>query len=290
MLVASVPAHPAQEDWTAVVEAERERLAGLLEDGVIPPLNLLLAQTNVYGQTLGAEPSGRLAMSVLSSLVGRALQQVRDLQANLHPTVLQTLGLEPALEALAGQIMRAHGMQVTLFLERLCKRLPPEIELALYRVAQDALDRALRWAHASQIIIRLELQDGRLLFSLSDNGTATPEGTQLGSNALDAARRRIEHLGGTIEARTCPGSGLEIRVSLILGASGELTPREIEIVHLLVEGLRNKEIACRLSITPRTVSFHLNSIYSKLGVSSRTEAAIHALRQGWIPRPDQMDR
>jgi signal transduction histidine kinase/DNA-binding CsgD family transcriptional regulator len=290
MPAARAPAYPAQEDWVGAVEAERERLAGLLEDCVIPPLNLLLSQTNVYEQTLGTEPSARLAMSVLLSLVGRTLQQVRDLQANLHPTVLQTLGLEPALEALAGQIMRAHGLQVTLFLERLCERLPPQIELALYRVAQDALDRALRWAHASQIIIRLELQDGRALFSLSDNGTATPEGAQLGSNALDAARRRIEHLGGTVEARTCPGSGLEIRVNLILGACGELTPREIEIVHLLVEGLRNKEIACRLSITPRTVNFHLNNIYSKLGVNSRTEAAVYGLHRGWIHRPGQMDR
>jgi len=229
-------------------------------------------------------------MSVLSSLAGRTLQQVRDLQANLHPTVLQTLGLEPALEALAGQVMRAHGMQVTLFLERLRERLSPQIELALYRVAQDALDRAMRWAHASQIIIRMELQDGRLLFSLSDNGTATPEGAQVCSNALDAARQRIEHLGGTVEARTCPGGGLELRVSLVLGASGELTPREIEIVHLLVEGLRNKEIARRLSITPRTVSFHLNGVYSKLGVSSRTEAVAYALRRGWARYPGQMDR
>jgi signal transduction histidine kinase len=289
-LVARAPAHPAQEDMTAAVEAERERLAELLEDYVIPPLNLLLSQTNVYEQTLGAQPSARLAISVLSSLVRQMLQQVRDLQANLHPAVLETLGLEPALEALAGQVMRAHGMQVTLYLERMRDRLAPQVELALYRVAQDVLDRAMRYAHASLVIIHLERQGGRLFFSLDDNGTTAPEAAQAGSDAPGAACQRIEQLGGTIETGPSRYGGLELRVNLALGAPGGLTPREVEIVHLLVEGLSNKGIARRLSISPRTVNFHLNGIYSKLGVNSRTEAAVCALRQGWIRRPGQMDR
>jgi NarL family two-component system response regulator LiaR len=58
----------------------------------------------------------------------------------------------------------------------------------------------------------------------------------------------------------------------------------MEVIQLLAEGLSNKEIARLLFISPRTVNFHLDNIYSKLGVNSRTEAAIYALRYGWVRR------
>ena len=64
----------------------------------------------------------------------------------------------------------------------------------------------------------------------------------------------------------------------------ELTPREMDVIQLLAEGLSNKEIAHLLFISPRTVNFPLDNIYSKLGVSSRTEAAVYALRHGWVRR------
>jgi hypothetical protein len=74
----------ALEDTSAAVEAERCRLAGLLQDSIVEPINLLLSQANAYEQTLGANPTARMAVSV------------RDLEDSLHPSVLETLGLEPA--------------------------------------------------------------------------------------------------------------------------------------------------------------------------------------------------
>jgi DNA-binding NarL/FixJ family response regulator len=64
-----------------------------------------------------------------------------------------------------------------------------------------------------------------------------------------------------------------------------LTPREQEVLQLLARGLSNKEIAQRLTISPRTVNFHLDNIYSKLHVNSRTAAVIAAMRQGLVRRP-----
>jgi serine/threonine protein kinase/DNA-binding NarL/FixJ family response regulator len=271
--------HAALED-TKAVEAERRRLAELLRRSLVEPLNLLLSQANVYEQTLGANPTARVAVSVLASLARQVLQQVRDLEANLHPSILETAGLEPALEGLASQTMRAHGLQIRLALKRMPERLPPEVELALFRAAQDALERAIRHAHASQVTMRLEYRDARLVLHLSDNGVGTA-----GGETLRAARQRIEQLGGTFDTSLGPHGGLELKVGLPIGAQVELTPREMEIIQLLAEGLSNKEIAGLLFISPRTVNFHLDNIYSKLGVSSRTEAAIHALRHGWVRRP-----
>jgi DNA-binding NarL/FixJ family response regulator len=74
----------------------------------------------------------------------------------------------------------------------------------------------------------------------------------------------------------------ELTARFDLAPPVELTAREMEVIQLLAEGLSNKEIAARLFVSPRTVNFHLDNIYSKLGVSSRTEAAIYALRTGWV--------
>lgn len=59
---------------------------------------------------------------------------------------------------------------------------------------------------------------------------------------------------------------------------GELTPRELELLSLIVAGLANKEIAYRLEISDRTVQFHIRSIFEKTGARSRTEAAVLALK------------
>lgn len=79
------------------------------------------------------------------------------------------------------------------------------------------------------------------------------------------------------------GRGFVIRFGLVTAV--DLTPREMEVVQLLAEGLSNKEIARALSVSPRTINFHLDNIYAKMGVRSRTETAVYALRQGWIRKP-----
>jgi DNA-binding NarL/FixJ family response regulator len=61
-----------------------------------------------------------------------------------------------------------------------------------------------------------------------------------------------------------------------------LTPREIEVLRMVAEGLGNKEVASRLGISDHTVKFHISSIFAKLGASSRTEAVTVGIRQGLI--------
>jgi signal transduction histidine kinase/DNA-binding CsgD family transcriptional regulator len=279
-LVQALAAYAAGEEAASAVEAERRRLAELLQRQVIEPLTLLLSQAGVYEQTLSANPDARMAVSVLTSLARQAVQQARDLEANLHPTVLEALGLEPALEALAGQTTRAHGLHVTLSLERLRERVPASIEQALFRVAQDALDRTARHARASQAVIRLERRETSLHFIFTDNGLSAT-----GGDILQAALQRVAQLGGVVETGFGPQGDFHLTIVFAFTAPPLLTAREIETLQLLAEGLSNKEIAQALSVSPRTVNFHLDNIYSKLGVGSRTEAAIYALRQGWVRRP-----
>jgi signal transduction histidine kinase len=264
------------EQLADAAEVERRRLAQLLQESIVEPLNLLLAQTNAYQQTLGAHPPTRLALSVLSSLAHQVLQRARDIEDALRPAVLDELGLEPALDSLASQFRRVYGLQISLAAERLRDRPPRAVELALFRAAQDALDRAARHARAQHASIRLERRGEQLILGLADDGDIAA-----GTATLRAASRRIAQLGGAIDTSTGPHGGLQIAIAIAVAPPPELTPRELEVLRLLAEGMSNKSIGGALGVSPRTINFHLDNIFSKLGVASRTEAVVYALRQGW---------
>ena len=70
------------------------------------------------------------------------------------------------------------------------------------------------------------------------------------------------------------------------GGLEELQPRELEVLRLAGKGMSNKEIAGELVLSERTVQTHLVNIFRKLGVGSRTEAVLHALREGWLTLDD----
>jgi DNA-binding NarL/FixJ family response regulator len=71
-------------------------------------------------------------------------------------------------------------------------------------------------------------------------------------------------------------------------ALDELTDREMDVLRLAAKGMSNREIAAELVISVRTVQTHLNNVFNKVGVGSRTEAVIHALRKGWITLEDTL--
>jgi DNA-binding NarL/FixJ family response regulator len=169
-----------------------------------------------------------------------------------------------------------HGIKIDLNLERVTERLPSQIALTLFRITQDTLYCAIHQAHASQVDICLERRNEYLLYNLTDDGILVT-----GDDLLPATRQRIKQLGGLIETHVGRQHGFELMIKFRLDQPVQLTPREMEVIQLVTEGLSTLEIARLLSLTARTVNFHLHNIYTKLGVSSRTEAAVYALRHGW---------
>ncbi len=268
--------NPALSASQRLLQAERRRLADLLSGRVIGPLNLLLAQADIYEQVM-ARPStdacSRTAIAVLTNLARQALEQARDMEAGLRLTILETAGLEAALENLTGQVMRTSGLRITLAVSRLDQRLPAAIELALFYAAQTWLDHAAGPAHASQADIQLERRPNRLTLRLADNGIHTQTAAR-----WQNVESQIEPLGGQIET-----DGHEVRIFFALRPPVELTPRETAVLRLAAQGLSDKEISQALAISTRTVNFHLNNLYTKLGVHSRTEAALYAWQHGHIP-------
>lgn len=270
----AMPDH--SEAISEALEAERRRIAARLRENLISPMSLIQAQVHAY--EVNASGHERMAFSVLESLVRQALQQAYDFEASLNPSALETLGLEAALESLASQERRSSGAMVSLSLPRLRERLPTQVELCLYRATQDAVEQAVQQRRASQLMIQMELRESLLLFSIADNGMM-PVG-----EVLQIARQSLESLGAKISLSQSRYGGLAFAIELLLFQSIDLTERELEVLALLAEGLTNKEIAHHLGIQPRTIKFHLDNIYSKLGVNTRTEAAIFALKHQLVKR------
>jgi DNA-binding CsgD family transcriptional regulator len=272
---------PAENDSrrATAVETDRRQLAAQVERQIIAPIKLLLAQAAAYERTFAAQPPARMAVSVLASLARQVLQQAYDLEASLHPVVLEILGLEPALEALAEQYERLHSLRLVLNLARLPQRPPADVELALFRLTQDVLD-ALSGQHVLLVEVALGVVDQALRLEFS-----YPEGALLSEPLHQALSRRIQPLGGTLFLGRLSDGQAHLAFQVPLRQKLSFTRRENQVLEGLVQGWSNKEIARQLSISPRTVNYHLDHIFAKLGVRTRTQAVVTALAQGWAAHP-----
>lgn len=270
-----------QEDALQAIEVERRRLAKILDDDIVTSLELLQAQASTYRDVLRSNQQAQMSLNVLHSLIQQVLQKVRYVQANLHPTVLETLGLEPALETLSADAKRVRGLTINLTIPRLRERLPQELELILFRVVQSLIDTASTLAHATHFDIQLAQSDNVVSLIYQDNGQ------------WQSAHRRLLHtlntplisINGKHQITLQDSGNLSVDVQVTIQNQQVLTPREIEILQSVAEGITNKQIASDLHISARTVNFHLDNIYSKLQVNTRTEAVMLALQHGWIQNP-----
>ena len=288
--------------FTGIREQERRRLARLLEKRLGQPLNLLLEQANAYHAALPpAAAQARPAVRTLAAMAGRALADLHDLEADLAPTDLYDLGLCPALETLALRIERRYGLFVTLDLDARAA-VPIPLALAAYRIAMEALHNAGQHAGAGRVGLSLRMERDNLRLTIADDGDGfqppEPPGALAAEEKWGLAEmvERATAEGGAIEISSVLGVGTQVRARLPLSPPERnqvppdaaeplieaLTPRERQVLAGAAAGLTNKQIAAQLGISDRTVQFHLGNVLGKLGVSSRTEAAVMALQRGLV--------
>lgn len=274
---------PLQLQLLTALEAERHLMANMLEESVISSLNLLLAQAVAYEQSL-TNQQAQMAVAVLSVLIRQTLQQTHDLESRLHPLLLYNVGLHAALEQLASQEQQVRGLHISLSLQKLKERIPNPIEIILFRTTQQAIDRAFHEGNASVILIELQYFENILTYHISDNGR------QANNPPLTAMTDMIENLGGMVTIMHSKYGGVAYHARFKLDTAIDLTARELELIPHLAAGLSNKQIAAELKVSPRTIKFHLDNIYSKIGVNTRTEVVVYGIRHGWISNPRLLDR
>jgi two-component system sensor histidine kinase UhpB len=188
-----------------VQEDERRRIAQELHDEAGQVLTAVKIELELDGRTEAG------------AMVGRALAQVRDLSNLLRPSVLDDLGLGPALRALADDFAARTRIAVTLDLDGAAGRLAPEIEVMIYRVVQEALTNVARHAGASRAHVAVRRTADAVTLAIDDDGQGAgdevrPHGGWLGM------RERAAALGGRLTFGRSPAGGVRVHADIPLGA------------------------------------------------------------------------
>ena len=183
--------------------------------------------------------------------------------------------------AFATDVERIQGWQIKLNFARLPQRLAYNIEFVLFRTVQTLVDYAANHARAAHFEVAAELKNHRLHLRYLDDGNWSR--SQL--SVLSALDETLKESGGHLKGHLTEDQALSVAVEIGVDLDISLTPREREVMQQLAAGLTNKQIASQLNLSVRTVNFHLDNVYSKLNVNTRTEAVLIAIQRGWIENP-----
>jgi signal transduction histidine kinase len=148
------------------------------------------------------------------------IKRVRRFSQDLRPSILDDLGLLPTLEELTADLNRQDGLQAEFRIRGGERRLSSEMELTLFRIAQEALNNVRKHAGASRVVTTVELSDSAVKVTVEDDGkgfnppTLTDHPTHVGKLGLIGMHERARLLGGTLVVNSEPGRGTRVIVSV----------------------------------------------------------------------------
>ena len=196
----------------AAQEAERLRIARELHDEIGQTLTAVaLRAEHASGQAGEQRPE----LAVLAQTVQSALEDVRRISRELRPEALDELGLVNALIALCSRVAEQGRMRVRRRLEGALPDLPDDVELAIYRIAQEALTNAMRHSKATEATVSLAREEGALVLTVTDNGQGLPEQVTEGGG-LTGMRERAMLIGADLSISSAPGAGVAVTARLRL--------------------------------------------------------------------------
>jgi signal transduction histidine kinase len=200
----------------SIVE-ERNRLARELHDSVSQKLFGLVLTAEAAGTLLDRDPQAAAEqVTRLGDLAQEALGELRGLIFELRPASLEDEGLAATLRKQVDMLERVHGREIELRIAG-AAHCAPEKEGEVLRVAQEALNNALRHAQAERIELRMEARDGRLIVTVADDGVGfDPADRRLRSQrlGLTSMEERARALGGSLAVVSAPGDGTTVTLEV----------------------------------------------------------------------------
>lgn len=201
-------------------ESERKRIAREMHDGIGQMLTALKFNIESITPSL-LDDRNKILLEDVRLLVSKTIAETRTITFDLMPTVLSDFGIVSALKQLADQASKSSGATVSYGGGNTFERLDKHIEVSLYRVAQEAINNAVKYAQAKEITISLSLKDKFLYLNISDNGN----GFDLKESYLDSDQKKINRglnnmqeranlLNGEFTLKIAVGKGTRIQVKV----------------------------------------------------------------------------
>ena len=201
---------------TKAQEEERKRIARELHDETIQALVVLSRQLEDAASSRGLPEDKRLLLESLRQQTTSIMDGVRRMTQDLRPSTLDRLGLLPGLEWLANDMSRYSGIVTKVNVTGQGRRLPPDVELMLFRIAQEALRNVWRHSQATEAAVTAEFYDKRVVVTIKDNGKGFRVPDTVGDLARDGKlgltgmHERARLVGGSVTFHSEPGKGTTI--------------------------------------------------------------------------------
>ena len=206
-------------------EDEQRAIARELHDEigqVLTAIDVDLAIAQRHAETPGRATTSSLADA--RSGIERAIRTVQNLSELLHPATLDDFGLPETLAWYLRGFSERTGIRAELVQSSLDARLPPELELAIYRIIQEGLTNVIRHARAASVRVSLDRYPSSVRLTVEDDGTGLPPATgsgRRGGLGLIGIRERAAEFDGTVSLESRPGQGTRLTVDLAIPPAGK---------------------------------------------------------------------
>jgi two-component system sensor histidine kinase UhpB len=203
--------HEATRTALAAQEAERLRVARELHDEIGQTLTAVAIEA---GSAAHGDSELAHALRNVADGVRESLEEVRRIARELRPEALDDLGLVNALIALSTRIGAQGGPRVRRDLQAELPPLSADVELVIYRVAQESLTNALRHSGAREVTLSLTADAENVALAVTDDGKGMPTQLSRDSSGIAGMRERALLVGGMLSLASVPGQGTEVRLTI----------------------------------------------------------------------------
>lgn len=201
-------------------EVERQRIARELHDDLSQKIALLNIEIDQLAVRVTSD-GFRSRLQQISAHTGEIASDLHNLSHQLHPSKLESLGLQAALEAVCRDISQQSGVQVLFTHGILPQKIDPNVSLCLYRIVQEALHNVARHSQAQEAQVRLTRHGDSLTLQVADPGVGFDPQAEHAGLGLISMRERVAFLRGKLSIHAHPGGGtrVDVRVPLMPSAS-----------------------------------------------------------------------
>jgi PAS domain S-box-containing protein len=201
-------------------EKERRKIARELHDGLGQMLTAL--KFNIEGIKGAPSKKEKQNLDEIRKFMLETIKEVRRISFNLMPSVLNDFGVIPAFRHLSEQISKHYGINIIFENKSSVQRLHKTVEINLYRIVQEALNNAVKYAEANEVIILLENTETILKLHITDNGIGfnskniDKKNMVSSGNGISNIQERTSLINGDFKMETAPGQGTRIHIEIPL--------------------------------------------------------------------------